>query len=220
VTLIIPWNRPFKAKLAIEALSSRTRLNIIKILLGNRRGLTAQEISRKLGLSLPTTLEHLEILVSSGIVQREWRVVGKRVLKAYKLVDSQIDLKIDLPSFVETPEKKELEELAHLFVDRVRETRELDTRPSLETIERTLNIDRAKALSVLDYILSSEEEVVDHLASQARALLENIETITVRELSKKMKIHEYWAYAVAKKLEEQGGYILEGSVLKKIKEEE
>jgi len=219
VTLIIPWSRPFKAKLAIEALSSRTRLNIIKILLGSRRGLTAQEISRKLGLSLPTTLEHLEILVSSGIIQREWRVVGRRVLKAYRLVDSQLDLKIDLLSFVETPEKRELEELAHLFVDKVREIKELDARPLLETIQKVLKVDRAKALSVLDYILSSEEEIVDHLASQARTIIGDSDTIPVRELARKMKIHEYWAYAVAKKLEEQGGFILEGSVLKKIKEE-
>jgi len=219
VTLIIPWSRPFKAKLAIEALSSRTRLNIIKILLGSRRGLTAQEISRKLGLSLPTTLEHLEILVSSGIIQREWRVIGRRVLKAYRLVDSQLDLKIDLLSFVETPEKRELEELAHLFVDKVREIKELDARPLLETIQKVLKVDRAKALSVLDYILSSEEEIVDHLASQARTIIGDSDTIPVRELARKMKIHEYWAYAVAKKLEEQGGFILEGSVLKKIKEE-
>ncbi|RLE80236.1 MAG: hypothetical protein DRJ52_06810 [Thermoprotei archaeon] len=219
MTLIIPWSRPFKAKLAIEALSSRTRLNIIKILLGSRRGLTAQEISRKLGLSLPTTLEHLEILVSSGIIQREWRVVGRRVLKAYRLVDSQLDLKIDLLSFVETPEKRELEELAHLFVDKVREIKELDARPLLETIQKVLKVDRAKALSVLDYILSSEEEIVDHLASQARTIIGDSDTIPVRELARKMKIHEYWAYAVAKKLEEQGGFILEGSVLKKIKEE-
>ncbi|RLE99690.1 MAG: hypothetical protein DRJ63_04620 [Thermoprotei archaeon] len=219
MTLIIPWSRPFKAKLAIEALSSRTRLNIIKILLGSRRGLTAQEISRKLGLSLPTTLEHLEILVSSGIIQREWRVIGRRVLKAYRLVDSQLDLKIDLLSFVETPEKRELEELAHLFVDKVREIKELDARPLLETIQKVLKVDRAKALSVLDYILSSEEEIVDHLASQARTIIGDSDTIPVRELARKMKIHEYWAYAVAKKLEEQGGFILEGSVLKKIKEE-
>ncbi|HDI74330.1 MAG TPA: ArsR family transcriptional regulator [Thermoprotei archaeon] len=180
MTLIIPWSRPFKAKLAIEALSSRTRLNIIKILLGSRRGLTAQEISRKLGLSLPTTLEHLEILVSSGIIQREWRVVGRRVLKAYRLVDSQLDLKIDLLSFVETPEKRELEELAHLFVDKVREIKELDARPLLETIQKVLKVDRAKALSVLDYILSSEEEIVDHLALHTRTIIADIDTIPVR----------------------------------------
>jgi len=55
-----------------KALSSETRINIMKILL--RKEIHLSELAKEIGISIPVTLRHVNILLDCGLIKK--RVIG------------------------------------------------------------------------------------------------------------------------------------------------
>ena len=212
----IPKTRPVEAKLIITALSGITRLQILRILIESREALTASEISSRLGLSLPTTLVHINQLASAGLIKWIYVKRGKRLIRAYRVPERDLVLSLDLYALALTPSLDELDELLEDFLNRYRELKELPSLPSLEEVEKVLKVNRYTALALLDYLRVSEDKVAEKLAEELRSKIEERGEMSLEEVSKELRVHEYWAVQVARKLEEQGGFILERGTLRKI----
>jgi len=212
----IPKTRPVETKIVIAALNGATRLQILRILIESQRGLTASEISSRLKLTLPTTLMHIEQLVSAGLVKWFYSKRGKRLIKVYRVAERELNINIDLYTLSLTPSIDELDKLLKKFIDEYRKFKVLPSSPSLEEIEGILNVDRYIALALLDYFRLSEDKIVEKLAKELETRLEERGEISLGEISKELKVHEYWAIQVVRKLEERGNFILERGVLRRI----
>ncbi len=215
---VVPWSRPLEAKLVIEALASPTRVNIVRHLL-DEEGLSASELAKRLNLSIPTVMEHLSALMSAGLVKWEWRTVGGRQLKVYSVVDRKISLQLDLDSYARLPSKQKFDELLHEYVERSLSRGWLPAKPTVEAVCEVLNVDWRVALALVEHALMNEEEVVDHLLPKALEALEDLDELAVDELSRRLKVHEYWAARVARRLEERGGFRVENGRIKRLKED-
>ena len=218
MTRVVAWNRPVEARLVIQALSSPTRVAMLRMIADKAQGATASELAKALSLSLPTALEHLSILLGAGLIRWEWRVEGRRSVRVYKLVDRRVAIQLDLDAYTHLPELEELKSMMISFVERSMEGKGLPAKPTVSEVEKLLGVDSRTAIAVVDYMLKSEEEIVDHLASKAMPILEGVKEITTSELAAKLKIHEYWAARIARKLEEKGLFIVEAGKLRRVEE--
>ncbi len=191
----ITSDRPLAAFRLIQALNSGPKLAILKILLENKEGLPAKEISRRLGVKLPTALEHLSDLIKIGLVHVEFN--GKK--KYYVLTSEKIVLEIDLRQLLMLYEKrkdfemKELELLAYrYFVEKIRKDK-LPMTITVKDVANVLGIDTNTAIEVVDFINTYtdrfiafiEKRILDTLGSKQ-------EGYSIDELSKILKIHKYW----------------------------
>jgi DNA-binding transcriptional ArsR family regulator len=214
MTIIVDRNKPVKARLILEALASRPRIQIIKVLL--RHGaLSASEISGYIGISLSTVMEHLDILSSAGILV--WtleRRVGKPI-KKYRVADNNIDLKLDLRKYSVSPNLDDLKRYISEYIDKKTESSVLPLKPTIKDIMETLNIDLELATAVIDYYHLDEEYIIDKLEDHF-AYLGDIEAISIKELAEQLRIHEYWALRLAQKLSEKKNYIWKSNMLFKI----
>lgn len=213
---IIPKNRPVEIRMIINALSGDTRLRILKVLLQHPEGLTASEISSKINLTLPTTLTHLNQLISAGLIKWIYAKRGKRLLKLYKVTSKEIVLNVDLEILSNSPSLEKLENLLWQLVQKYRQQGVLPPMPSIEDIEKLLKIEKNEAIALIDYFKVSEERIVEKLSTELEEKMRDKEEISLKDISEKLRVHDYWAIQVARKLEEKGNYILEKGFLRKI----
>jgi len=118
--LVIGYNDPEHAAKVLEALSERSRLAVLGILLGHPNGITASEIAEKVDKKIPTILYHLEILSQAGLVITELkqRIDGVgRPVKHWKVEKTAIRVEIDIPSLIlfSEPLSSYIEELREMY---------------------------------------------------------------------------------------------------------
>ena len=90
--IVIEKDDPTRARYVIDALSDRTRLEIIKLLISNSAGLTAAQIARMLNKTISTVLSHLEVLTQAGLLKIGYLSFRGRALKVYTLADKEVRL--------------------------------------------------------------------------------------------------------------------------------
>ncbi len=204
MTIRIARNRPVLALLVIESLSSESRRKIIKELLNEKQGLSASELSRRLGLTLPTILSHLDKLVASGIVRIIPLRERGRVQKLYRLPDKDLQMYIDLRLLANIPEKETLKEYLAKYIEESRRRAPLTERFDPQVIMDVLGVDFNTAIMLADYFNMSTEEIVGMLVKEAEALVREKEEVTLEELERLLRVTTYWAVKVANRLEELG----------------
>ncbi len=202
--LKIPANRPLVLKRLIEILNSGPKTLILSILL-DKGSMTAKELSRELGVKLSTILAHLSDLVKTGLVTVEYD--GRQ--KKYKITSNKLILEIDLNLYLHLSERieeerlKEVEELAIKYIEVKRKSDGLPLAITVKDVSSTLGIDRNTAIEVVDYINTYTDNIIETLAYEAVREFKN-KRLTIKELSKKMNIHYYWATLIVQLLKSKG----------------
>ncbi len=192
--LRIPRDRPLAGFRLIQALNSGPKLAIIKILLKYKEGLPAKEISRMLGVKLPTTLEHLSDLIKTGLVHVEFN--GRR--KNYVLTSRKIVLEIDLEQLVMLDEKrkdaelKELEALAYRYLEEKTKKDKLPMTITVKDVVNTLGIDTNTAIEIVDFINTFTDKFVLLIERKILDILRSEDGLTIDDLAKKLNMHKYW----------------------------
>jgi DNA-binding MarR family transcriptional regulator len=212
MSLSIGRNNPIRARLILEALASKPRLKLIRLILENDK-LTASELSELTGISLSTIIEHLDLLCAAGILR--WHLVkrGRRRVKQYFLSSRYIELKIDLSTLTEAIDIYEIRELLAKYIVKKIGVSRLPLKTDVRDISNTLELgNMVKAIAILDLFNYDEEYVINVLIGELDRVGE-IDNIDVRDLARKLNVHEYWALRVAQKLSESGKYILKDNVL-------
>jgi len=198
----VPFNRPVEARRILDALSAESRVKILASILESRKGMTATELSERMGMALSTTVQHLDILTSTGLVK--WTLIkGKRgFVKLYRVPSRRISLNIDIPLLSKVPSIDVLSEKLREFLDRIREKKKLPPNPSVEDVRKFLDVDGDEAIIYLDFFNQAEDLILDKLKEEVTKL-EKREYI-VRELSDVLRVDEYWVVKLMRRLEEEG----------------
>jgi DNA-binding transcriptional ArsR family regulator len=214
MTKVIDRNKPVKARLILEALASRPRLNIVNTLI-SKGPLSASEISNNIGISLSTIMDHLKILNSSGILRWKFEKRGGKPVKVYSVDDIFIELKIDLRKLSSLPDFSRLGDLVRDYIDKKLSSSGLPLELSARDIMRTLDVDMDMAISILDYIHIDEDCILDVLRD--RFLSMDIgDSVSLDDLSGGLNIHSYWALKLAIRLGEEDGFIFKDGRLYRV----
>jgi len=189
-------------KKIMEVLLSSVKIRILEYLSKYPDGLSANEIAEYLGVTLPTTLEHLDLLVSSGLVERRGGMLkGKKYFLKYKC----IEFKIDIQSFAKIGLER-ISILAKTFIEGMLEKKRLTLPVSVREISKTLGIDRNTAAQVAAIINKDptvltavlEPYIVGVLGSQHR------KNTTISDLARKLGADPSTIALVVMELAERG----------------
>ncbi len=191
-----------KARSVIGVLASSAKRRILSMLLESAQGLTAKEIAVKLGVSLPTILEHMDNLIDSGLVEVEQRGMGIRGGKVYRIKYECIRISLRLDEYVRGGEAL-VDELAARYVTEKRRRGVLSSKPQVRDVAKTLNVDRETALMIAARIVSNQDWLVEQLISEALEVLRG-GPAGIRDLASKLRVDYALAALVASKLIEDG----------------
>lgn len=96
----ISSDEPQKILSIIATLNDNTRLEILSLLMQNREGMTAADISRRIDKKIPSTIYQLEIIQASGLIYSDMRRVESigREIKHWILSEENFhfNFKVDL----------------------------------------------------------------------------------------------------------------------------
>jgi len=211
-----------RARKVIEALCSGPKLQIIKLLLENRDGLRATELSKVLGIKLSTVLKHLEDLVSSGLVNVSLEGTN-RVVKRYLIRNDEVLVKINLrelvgiESCVEGEElvSSEVRELAmeYVRIKRGRRRGKLPLRPKVRDVANVLGLSIDKAIEVVNYINTHQHEVTKLICEEVEKLLKSEGPLRIKDLADKLKVHPYWVVTCVEGLRSLGKVVINDSLV-------
>ncbi len=203
----VPFNRPVEAKRILNALSAESRVRMLASMVENRRGMTATELSERMNMALSTTVQHLDILTSTGLVK--WTLIkGKRgFVKLYRAPSRRISLNIDISLLSKVPPMNVLDKRLREFMDRIREEKKLPPNPSVEDVRRFLDVKEDEAVIYLDFFNQAEDKILDKLSEEFKKLEKR--EYTVKELSDVLRVDEYWVVRLTRRLEEEGVAIVE-----------
>jgi DNA-binding transcriptional ArsR family regulator len=101
--LAVGQDDPEAAGKVIEALSEKTRLAMLGLLVEHPDGLTASDLSTQVDKKIPTILYHLDILSQAGLVSIELKRKDPgsgRPVKHWRVAKKAIQLDIDIQSLV------------------------------------------------------------------------------------------------------------------------
>lgn len=183
----------------MDVLTSRAKLRIISILLEKPR-ISAKEIAELTGTRLPTVLEHLNDLISSGIVEVFEEKRGNRKVKVYSLKASRIILRIDLRMLAKLEEEFYRDLMMYYLRLRNRGI-VVKASPSTYELKKLLRVSDEEARRLVAYIRSRINDIVDILVEEA---LEKIKgSVTVRQIAEILSIDQTLAAMVATKLIEK-----------------
>ncbi len=193
---------PLKARNLIGVLASSAKRRILSLLIECQDGLTAKEIADRLGVSIPTILEHIEDLLESDLIEKEHKAMGIRRGKKYKIKHDCIKIFFRLEEYVVGGEGR-LEELATKYIVEKRRKGILSSKPQVRDVAHTLNVDKETALMVSAKIISNQDWLIEQLIPEALDILKR-EPASVRDLAKKLKIDYALAALIATRLIEEG----------------
>ncbi len=200
----IPRNRPLLALLALEALSSDSRRALLGILLEEKEGLPASVLAKRLGLTLPTVLSHLDKLVAAGLVRQVPSRRGGKPVKLYRAAGARLVLEADLPTLAAVPPRDKLEEMLRIAVAKLRENGVLPERLDPVAAQEVLGLDHREALVFADYYNMSRDAIVELLVAEAEEAFRGRKEVSLDEIERELKLTMYWAVKVAGRLEELG----------------
>ncbi|MGQ4915484.1 MAG: ArsR family transcriptional regulator [Candidatus Asgardarchaeia archaeon] len=199
----VPKDDPAKARLVMDAINDRTRIDIIKMLFQAPQGLTAAYIAQMLGKTIPTILSHLNILTQAGIINVTYSVYRGRTIKIYKLVETEITLEIDLQKYIWVPFRSYLDNWVTEYIRIKRERDILPSKLNVKDIAKVLGIDERSAEYIKQYI-ENNTDWLNALVNEALQLISIRGTISISDLSKELGIARTWAVRLADLLQLQG----------------
>ena len=204
MTLRIAKTRPVLALLVITALSSESRRRIVKELLQARNGLSASQISKRLGLSIPTILSHLDKLLAAGIVRAVPVRERGRIQKLYRVIDKELQLVVDLNLLSKVPPEDVLKEQLERYIKESKKTMPLSERFDPDRIMEVLGVDFETAIMLADYFNMCKEDIVSILVEELREKLSGREEVSLAEIENYLRVTTFWAIKVAGRMEELG----------------
>ncbi len=209
----IARDRPLAGYRLIQVLNSGPKISILRALINNPDGLTAKEIARLLGVKLPTAMEHLSDLIRTGIVRVKYE--GRH--KKYVLLAENIVIEVNLPLYVklsENREEAELHELEVMAIEYLKTKISGDGLPmniTVKDVARTIGVDTATAISVLDFINTYSDRFI-HVVEQI--ILEELRRSEgpkkIADISRNTNIHKYWVILAVQNLVSKSLARLEG----------
>ena len=218
----------------LNALCSGPKLQILRILL-TEGPLTATEITRRLGVKLSTTLNHLEGLLASGLVEVEVSG-GNRIIKRYKVKSPIVEAVIDLRDLLSpqpcTPPERvageavaeavdpELEALALEYVNAKRRSRraKLQIRPKVRDVAATLGVDLDTAIEVTRYLNTHQRRLAKVICGDVlKALQERGGRAAIKDVADALRVHPYWVVLCVNELSREGRAVLREGVISLVK---
>jgi len=199
----------YRAKKLIDALSSESKLKILRRLLESPA--SATDLANEFGLTLPAITLHLKDLEEAGLIKTVEVRRGKgRPAKLYALTSKRISINIHLNELLGLPEE-DLDSLAQEYVKRKIESGFSGI--SVTDIMETLLVDRATAAAISERLQSDPLPILEALGKK---ILESFEDrTTVTELTKKLRSDRYWILRALRNLEEMGLVkVKEGTVVR------
>jgi predicted ArsR family transcriptional regulator len=199
----------YRAKKLIDALSSESKLKILRRLLESPA--SATDLANEFGLTLPAITLHLKDLEEAGLIKTVEVRRGKgRPAKLYALTSKRISINIHLNELLGLPEE-DLDSLAQEYVKRKIESGFSGI--SVTDIMETLLVDRATAAAISERLQSDPLPILEALGKK---ILESFEDrTTVTELAKKLRSDRYWILRALRNLEEMGLVkVKEGTVVR------
>jgi predicted ArsR family transcriptional regulator len=199
----------YRAKKLIDALSSESKLKILRRLLESPA--SATDLANEFGLTLPAITLHLKDLEEAGLIKTVEVRRGKgRPAKLYALTSKRISINIHLNELLGLPEE-DLDSLAQEYVKRKIESGFSGI--SVTDIMETLLVDRATAAAISERLQSDPLPILEALGKK---ILESFEDrTTVTELTKKLRSDRYWILRALRNLEEMGLVkVKEGTVMR------
>jgi len=200
----------YRAKKLIDALSSESKLKILRRLLESPA--SATDLANEFGLTLPAITLHLKDLEEAGLIKTVEVRRGKgRPAKLYALTSKRISINIHLNELLGLPEEEDLDSLAQEYVKRKIESGFSGI--SVTDIMETLLVDRATAAAISERLQSDPLPILEALGKK---ILESFEDrTTVTELVKKLRSDRYWILRALRNLEEMGLVkVKEGTVVR------
>ncbi len=193
-------SRIYRAKKILDALSSDSKLRILKRLL--RSPASATDLANEFGLTLPAITSHLRDLEEAGLIRIIEKRRGRgRPAKLYALTRKRITLEIDLEVLLELPDEESLEELVNEYVRK--KVREGGLRKvTIRDVMDTLGVSRAVAAVVAERLSSDPRPLIEAIADRVMEHL-NGEKTTV-ELTKELNIDRWWVSKAVELLNEEG----------------
>ncbi len=205
-SLRIPPTRPIVIRKLMEALLSGPKIKILGILRARGKA-TASDVARELGVKLPTALQHLNDLLELGLVAIRYEGSRKFYVVSVDGVVLEVDLDLYLGTYGEVVGRAEaLEGLAIKLVDKYREAKMLPAHLRVEDAQRLLNLNRAEAIRLIDYIEYNSGVVARYLADLIvkQAADAGARGVSFDEAAKKLRVHIYWIALAAEKLVQSG----------------
>lgn len=212
IMVFISKDDPYRARVLIDALSDKTRLEILKLLMNNPTGMTAAQIARILNKTIPTILSHLEILTEAGILRIDYITYRGRALKLYSISEKEISIEIDLQKFVWIPLRSYLDLWISQYIKIKRETDILPSKVSAKDIAKILGIDERTAVHIKEQI-ENNPNWLSSLVNEALQILSQRGFITIADLSKSLSIARIWAKKLAELIVQQGYAYLKDDTL-------
>lgn len=193
-------SRIYRAKKILDALSSDSKLRILKRIL--ERPASATDLANEFGLTLPAITSHLRDLEEAGLIRIIEKRKGRgRPAKLYALTKKKISLEIDLEALLELPDEEDLEELVRDYVRRKLEEGGL-RKVTVGDVMRTLGISRTAAAAVAGALNLDPKPLVEAVADK---VLENLgEEKSTIELSKELDVDRWWISKAVELLSEEG----------------
>ncbi len=193
-------SRIYRAKKILNALSSDSKLRILKRLL--KSPASATDLANEFGLTLPAITSHLRDLEEAGLIRIIEKRRGRgRPAKLYALTRKRITLEIDLEVLLELPDEESLDELVNEYVRK--KVREGGLRKvTVKDVMDTLGVSRAVAAVVAERLSSDPRPLIEAVADRVMEHL-NGEKTTV-ELMKELNIDRWWVSKAVELLNEEG----------------
>ena len=212
--IVIEKDDPTRARYVIDALSDRTRLEIIKLLISNSAGLTAAQIARMLNKTISTVLSHLEVLTQAGLLKIGYLSFRGRALKVYTLADKEVRLEIDLERLAWVPLRSYLDMWVSQYIKMKRNESILPSKISSKDIAKVLDIDERTAKHVKNKI-ENERQWLSSLINEALQILAERGSINIADLGKELSVARRWAILIAENLVAQGYALMQDDTLVK-----
>ncbi len=193
-------SRIYRAKKVLDALSSDSKLRILKRLL--KSPASATDLANEFGLTLPAITSHLRDLEEAGLIRIIEKRRGRgRPAKLYALTRRRITLEIDLEVLLELPDEDSLEELVNEYVRKKVEGGGL-RKVTVRDVMDTLGVSRAVAAVVAERLASDPRPLIEAVADRVMEHL-NGEKTTV-ELTKELNMDRWWVSKAVELLNEEG----------------
>ncbi len=193
-------SRIYRAKKILDALSSDSKLRILKRLL--KSPASATDLANEFGLTLPAITSHLRDLEEAGLIRIIEKRRGRgRPAKLYALTRRRITLEIDLEVLLELPDEDSLEELVNEYVRKKVEGGGL-RKVTVRDVMDTLGVSRAVAAVVAERLTSDPRPLIEAIADRVMEHL-NGEKTTV-ELTKELNMDRWWVSKAVELLNEEG----------------
>jgi len=192
-------SRIYRAKKILDALTSDSKLRILKRLL--EAPASATDLSEEFGLTLPAITSHLHDLEEAGLIRIMEKRRGRgRPAKLYTITRRKLTLEIDLQAFLELPDESDIESLMNDYINK--KINGGLKKVTIRDIMEILGVSRTVASILFERLTSDPYPLIEAIANKIMEKLDR-EKSTV-ELSKELNIERWWISKAVELLNERG----------------